>query len=153
MRTKLIYCFSCYLALYLETYLQYSIGIATKQSFRYIEFTDAKIWISNNASLCRVKANRVTFLGAKNHNMYIKLSPQHKNQIHLTYISQHQLYNIHSINYLLYVGSTTTQPPTMLCKSSLAPHKMAIHIGNNNKSIIHVVILFLDSCTIVHEHK
>ena len=37
--------------------LQYSIGIATEQSFRYIELTDAKIWISKNASLCQVLAN------------------------------------------------------------------------------------------------
>ena len=40
--------------------MQYSIGIATEQSVRYIELTDAKIWISKNASLCRVLANRVT---------------------------------------------------------------------------------------------
>ena len=65
MCTKLIYYFSCYLALYLETYLHYSIGIATEQSFRLIELTDAKIWISNNASICWVMANRVTFLGTK----------------------------------------------------------------------------------------
>ena len=57
---KLMCCFSCYLAFELEKYLQYSIGIATEQSFRYIELTDAKIWISKNASLCRVLANRVT---------------------------------------------------------------------------------------------
>ena len=43
-------------------YLQYSIGIATVQSFRYIELTDAKIWISKKASLCRVLENRVTFM-------------------------------------------------------------------------------------------
>ena len=54
-------CFSCYLSLYLEKYLQYSIDITTEQSFRYMEFIDAKIWISKNASLCRVFANRVTF--------------------------------------------------------------------------------------------
>ena len=42
--------------------LQYSIGIATEQSFRYIELTDAKIRISKNASLCRVLENRVTIL-------------------------------------------------------------------------------------------
>ena len=29
-----------------------SIAIATEQNFRYIELTDAKIWISKNASLC-----------------------------------------------------------------------------------------------------
>ena len=40
--------------------MQYSIDITTEQSFRYIELTDAKIWISKNASLCRVLANRVT---------------------------------------------------------------------------------------------
>ena len=34
----------------------------TEQSFRYIELTDAKVWISKNASLCRVLANRVTFM-------------------------------------------------------------------------------------------
>ena len=33
------------------------IGIATEQSFRYIELTDAKIWISKNVSLCQVLAN------------------------------------------------------------------------------------------------
>ena len=54
-------CFSCYLALQLEKYLQYSIDITTEQSFRYIELTDAKISISKNASLCRVLANRVTY--------------------------------------------------------------------------------------------
>ena len=51
----------CYLALYLEKYLQYSIGIDTEQSFMYIELTDAKIWISKNVSLCWVLANRVTY--------------------------------------------------------------------------------------------
>ena len=56
-----MYCFSCYLALYLEKYLQYSIDITTEQSFKYIEFVDAKVWISKNASLCQVFANRVTF--------------------------------------------------------------------------------------------
>ena len=54
--------FSCYLALSLEKYLQYSIGIATEQSFRYIELTDAKIWITKNVSLCWVLANRVTYV-------------------------------------------------------------------------------------------
>ena len=39
----------------------YNIGIATEQSFRYTELTDAKIWISKNAS-CRVLANRVTYI-------------------------------------------------------------------------------------------
>ena len=34
------------------------MGIATDQSFRYIELTDAKIWISKNASLCWVLANQ-----------------------------------------------------------------------------------------------
>ena len=53
MRTKVMYCFCCYLALYLEKYLQYRIGITTEQSFKYMEFIDAKIWISKNASLCR----------------------------------------------------------------------------------------------------
>ena len=48
-------------------YLQYSIGIATEQTFRYIELTDAKIWISKNASLCRVLANRVTYMHAHIH--------------------------------------------------------------------------------------
>ena len=61
MRTKVMYCFSCYLALYLEKYLQYSIDITTEQSFRYMELIDAKIWISKNAPLCRVFANRVTY--------------------------------------------------------------------------------------------
>ena len=48
--------------MYLEKCLHYSIGIATEQSFRYIELIDVKIWISKNASLCRVLANRVTIL-------------------------------------------------------------------------------------------
>ena len=61
MRTKLMCCFSCYLALSLEKYLQYSIDIATEQSFRYIELTDVKIWISKNAPLCQVLANQVTY--------------------------------------------------------------------------------------------
>ena len=34
--------------------------ITTEQSFRYIELTDAKFWISKNASLCLVFANWVT---------------------------------------------------------------------------------------------
>ena len=38
-----MYCFSSYLALYLEKYLQYNIDITTEQSFRYMEFIDAKI--------------------------------------------------------------------------------------------------------------
>ena len=41
-------------------HLLYSFGIATEQSFRYIELTDAKIWISKNALLCQVLANWVT---------------------------------------------------------------------------------------------
>ena len=43
-------------------YLQYSIDITTEQSFKCMEFIDAKIWISKNASLCRVFANRVTYI-------------------------------------------------------------------------------------------
>ena len=66
MRTKIMYCFSCYLALYLEKYLQYSIDITTEQSIRYMQFIDAKIWISKNASLCWVFTNRVTFPGITN---------------------------------------------------------------------------------------
>ena len=65
MCTKITCCFSCYLAMQLEKYLQYSIGIATEQSFRHMEPADVKIWISKNASLCRVLANRVTFSRAK----------------------------------------------------------------------------------------
>ena len=42
-------------------YLQYSIDNTTEQSFKYMEFIDAKIWISKNVSLCRVFANRVTY--------------------------------------------------------------------------------------------
>ena len=60
MRTNLMCCFSFYLALQLKKYLQCSIGIATEQSFRYIELNDAKIWISKNAS-CRVLPNGVTY--------------------------------------------------------------------------------------------
>ena len=44
--TKLMYCFYCFLALQLINYLQNSIDIATEQSFRYMELTDAKICIS-----------------------------------------------------------------------------------------------------------
>ena len=55
-----MYCFSCYLAFHLKKYLQYSIDITTEQSFKYMEFIDAKIWIFKNASLCWVFANRVT---------------------------------------------------------------------------------------------
>ena len=64
MRTKLTCCFSCYFTLVTRkvAILQYSIGTATEQSFRYIELSDAKIWISINASLCRVLANRVTIV-------------------------------------------------------------------------------------------
>ena len=68
MCTKVMYCFSCYLALYLEKYLQYSIDITTEQSFRYMEFIDAKIWISKNVSLCWVFANWISYsyvLGSK----------------------------------------------------------------------------------------
>ena len=39
--------------------MQYCIGTATEQSFRYIEL---KVWISKNASLCRVLTNRVTYI-------------------------------------------------------------------------------------------
>ena len=59
MCTKVMYCFSCYLVLYLKKYL---LDITTEQSFRYMEVIDAKIWISKNASLCRVFANQVTNL-------------------------------------------------------------------------------------------
>ena len=44
-----------------QKYLQYSIDIATQRSFRYIKLTDTKIWISKNASLCRVLANRIKY--------------------------------------------------------------------------------------------
>ena len=37
-----------------ENCLQYSIDITTEQTFRYIECTDAKIWIVKNVSLCWV---------------------------------------------------------------------------------------------------
>ena len=63
MCTKLVCCFSCYLALYLEKHLQYSIDIVTEQRFRNIDLTDAKIWISENASLCQVLANWGHILG------------------------------------------------------------------------------------------
>ena len=43
MHTKVMYCFSCYLASYLQKYLQYSIDITTEQSFRYMESIDAKV--------------------------------------------------------------------------------------------------------------
>ena len=45
-----------------QKYLQHSIDITTEQSFRYMELIDSKIWISKNASLCWVFANRVTYL-------------------------------------------------------------------------------------------
>ena len=38
------------------------IDIATEQSFRYMKLTDVKIWNSKNESLCRVFANRVTYI-------------------------------------------------------------------------------------------
>ena len=66
----LMYCFSCYLALELDNYLQYSIDITTKESIRYMELTDAKICIFKN-SLCWVFANQVTFYLI----YYIVLSP------------------------------------------------------------------------------
>ena len=54
-----MYCYSCYLTLQLKNYLQYSIDITTEQSFRHMELTDAKIWISKNVSLCQVFADLV----------------------------------------------------------------------------------------------
>ena len=60
MCTKLMYCFSCYHALELKKYLQYSFDNTTEQSYWHIELTDTKISISNNASLCRVLENLVT---------------------------------------------------------------------------------------------
>ena len=57
-----MYCFSCYLALQFEKYLQYIIDITTEQSVRYMELIDAKIWIFKNAVLCCVFANWVTFM-------------------------------------------------------------------------------------------
>ena len=45
--------------------MQYSIDITTEQSFRFMEFIDAKIWISKNASLCRVFAHQVTFISLR----------------------------------------------------------------------------------------
>ena len=42
-------------------YLQYNIDITTEKSFRQIELTDTKIWISKNASLCQYLANWVTY--------------------------------------------------------------------------------------------
>ena len=39
---------------------QNSIDITIEQSFKYMELADAKIWVSKNASLCRVFANQVT---------------------------------------------------------------------------------------------
>ena len=55
-----MYCFSCYLALKLESYLYYSIDISKEQSFRYVELVDAKIWICKNVLLCQVCKNQIT---------------------------------------------------------------------------------------------
>ena len=41
--------------------VQYSIGVATVQSVRYIELADARVSISKNALLCWVLADRVTY--------------------------------------------------------------------------------------------
>ena len=45
--------------------MQYSIDITTEQSLRDLEFVDAKIWISKNASLFRVFA-----IGSHVNNVY-----------------------------------------------------------------------------------
>ena len=51
---------SCLLTASNEKYLQYSIDITTEQTFRHMELTGGETWISKNASLCWVFANRVT---------------------------------------------------------------------------------------------
>ena len=66
-----MYCFSCYVALQLNNYLQYSIDIntnTTRQRIRYMELTDAKIWISK---MHHYVVNQVTFYLI----YYIVLSP------------------------------------------------------------------------------
>ena len=51
--------------------MQYSIGIATEQSFRYVELTDVKIWISKNASLRRVFGKSGHIYVATETDMYV----------------------------------------------------------------------------------
>ena len=71
MHKKLMYCFSCYLSSLVTHKLlaiQYSIDIATEQSFRYMKLIDAKIWNSKNASLCQIFVNWVIFMNMLAYN-------------------------------------------------------------------------------------
>ena len=63
MRTKVIIILLLLLSSLVtrKVFAIYSIDISAEQSFRFMEFIDAKIWISKNASLCQVFANRVTY--------------------------------------------------------------------------------------------
>ena len=70
MHTKVMYCFSCYLALKLKTYLQYSIDITTEQSFRYMEFVDCKNLDFQKCVIMSGFANRVTYVSGVTGNLY-----------------------------------------------------------------------------------
>ena len=74
--------------------MQYNIGIAPEQSFRYIDLTDAKIWIFKNASLCWVLTNRVTYT--------IILHKQQIRPIEAVKSQVPKVLKIHKLNCLLY---------------------------------------------------
>ena len=60
MLTKLMYCFSCYLAFVMWKIFEMRHWYYYRSKLRYMELTDAKIWISQNASLRWVFANQIT---------------------------------------------------------------------------------------------
>ena len=70
-----MYCFYCFLILQLINYLQNSIDIATEQSFRYMELTDAKICISK-------MHHYIKFLQMGHIRMYTSMAEFLHNQIY-----------------------------------------------------------------------
>ena len=64
--------------------MQQSIDITTEQSFRYMELTDANIWISNNASTRQVIANQVTYISSINYWQQYMLKVKYFNDV--TYV-------------------------------------------------------------------
>ena len=81
-------------------YLQYSIDITTEQSFRYMEFIDAKIWISKNASLCRVIANLVTYLIQLKWLLFLCWIPQDKREVPFLLVQDNSMTTLGSLNFV-----------------------------------------------------
>ena len=133
--------------------MQYSIGITTEQSFRYIfvELTDAKIWISNNASLCWVLANWVTYMISVKrlctcihvcihyictHNYYYLCTHTHTHtHIHYTCVS--------ILNYYFIYTAITTHYFSTLKVSYMYIHTFILYMYGCNASKLYNVCTYI----------